>query len=134
MSAGVEGRVVREVAEILETDEARNLLETAQASGSVSTDDIALALDELDLDATQIDDVYRALEDLQIDVVPVAAKTFSISGRAILVKQVTTAGSNCMPLASFNRRIASSKGRPTSRRWSSEVRTWLESSPATPAT
>jgi RNA polymerase primary sigma factor len=38
----------------------------------VSTDEIALALDELDLDATQIDDVYRALEDLQIDVVAVA--------------------------------------------------------------
>ena len=72
MSAGVEGRAVREVADILETDEARNLLETAQASGSVSTDEIALALDELDLDATQIDDVYRALEDLQIDVVGVS--------------------------------------------------------------
>ena len=71
MSAGVEGRVVRDIAEIFETDEARNLLETAQVSGSVSTDEIALALDELDLDATQIDDVYRALEELQIDVVGV---------------------------------------------------------------
>ena len=72
MSAGVEGRAVREVADILETDEARNLLETAQASGSVSTDEIALALDELDLDATQIDDVYRVLEEMQIDVVGVS--------------------------------------------------------------
>jgi len=70
-AAGVEGRGVREVADILETDEARNLLETAQVAGSVSTDEIALALDELDLDATQIDDVYRALEELQIDVVGV---------------------------------------------------------------
>ena len=68
-AAGVEGRVVRELADILETDEARNLLETAQVSGSVSTDEIALALDELDLDATQIDDVYRVLEEMQIDVV-----------------------------------------------------------------
>jgi len=70
-AAGVEGRGVREVADILETDEARSLLETAQVAGSVSTDEIALALDELDLDATQIDDVYRALEELQIDVVGV---------------------------------------------------------------
>ena len=70
-AAGVEGRGVREVADILETDEARNLLETAQVAGSVSTDEIALALDELDLDATQIDDVYRALEEMQIDVVGV---------------------------------------------------------------
>ncbi|HUJ91619.1 MAG TPA: sigma-70 family RNA polymerase sigma factor, partial [Gaiellaceae bacterium] len=70
-AAGVEGRGVREVADILETVEARSLLETAQVAGSVSTDEIALALDELDLDATQIDDVYRALEELQIDVVGV---------------------------------------------------------------
>jgi len=70
-AAGVEGRGVREVADILETDEARNLLETAQVAGSVSTDEIALALDELDLDATQIDDIYRALEEMQIDVVGV---------------------------------------------------------------
>ena len=72
MSAGVEGRSVREVADILETDEARNLLETAQAAGTVSADEVALALDELDLEPTQIDDVFRALEELQIDVVGVS--------------------------------------------------------------
>ena len=72
MSAGVEGRAVREVADILETDEARNLIETAQAAGTVSADEVALALDELDLDPTQIDDVYRALEELQVDVVGVS--------------------------------------------------------------
>ncbi len=72
MSAGVEGRSVREVADILETDEARNLLETAQAAGTVSADEVALALDELDLEPAQIDDVFRALEELQIDVVGVS--------------------------------------------------------------
>jgi RNA polymerase primary sigma factor len=70
--AGVEGRVVRDVADVLETDEARHLLEAASAQGSLSTDEIALALDELDLDAGLIDDFYHALEEMQIDVVAVA--------------------------------------------------------------
>ena len=73
MSAGVEGRAVREVADVLDTDEARGLLESAQLSGSLSADEIAVALDELDLDAGQIDDFYRTLEEMQIDVVGVAA-------------------------------------------------------------
>jgi len=60
----------RDVTDILETDEARHLLETAQASGgSLSAEEIALALDELDLDAVQMDDFYHALEEMQIDVV-----------------------------------------------------------------
>ncbi len=73
MSAGVEGRAVREVADVLDTDEARGLLESAQLSGSLNADEIAVALDELDLDAGQIDDFYRTLEEMQIDVVGVAA-------------------------------------------------------------
>src|SRR5579864_7071297 len=68
MSAGVEGRAVRDVADILETDEARHLLEAATTQGSLSTDEIALALDELDLDAGLLDDFYHALEEMQIDV------------------------------------------------------------------
>jgi RNA polymerase primary sigma factor len=59
------------VADVLETVEARTLLEAAQAAGSVTQDEIALALDELDLDAGQIDDFYRALEEMQVDVVGV---------------------------------------------------------------
>ena len=72
MSAGVESRGVREDADLLETEEARNLLEAAQAAGSVSADELALALDELDLDAAQIDDFYHALEELQVDIVGLA--------------------------------------------------------------
>jgi len=65
-----EGREVRDVSDILETDEGRHLLETAQAAGgSLSQEEIALALDELDLDPGQMDDFYHALEELQIDVV-----------------------------------------------------------------
>jgi RNA polymerase primary sigma factor len=63
----VEGRSA--APEALESDEARNLLEAAQAAGSVSQEEIALALDELDLDAGQIDDFYRTLEELQVEVV-----------------------------------------------------------------
>ncbi len=74
MSAGLEGPSVRDSADILETDEARVLLETAQASGSLSADEIALALDELDLDVAQIDDFYRTLEEMQIDVVAVSVQ------------------------------------------------------------
>ncbi|MGH2935618.1 MAG: sigma-70 family RNA polymerase sigma factor [Gaiellaceae bacterium] len=65
-----ESREIRDVADILETDEARHLLEAAQAAGgSLSTDEIAVALDDLELDAALLDDFYRALEELQIDVI-----------------------------------------------------------------
>ena len=59
----------RAVGDLLETDEARGLLEAAHASGSVNADELALALDELDLDAAQIDDFYHALDELHVDVV-----------------------------------------------------------------
>jgi RNA polymerase primary sigma factor len=68
MAAGA-GRGKAGVADLLETDEARGLIEAAQASGSLTTDEIALALDELELDAGLIDEFYLALEELQIDVV-----------------------------------------------------------------
>ncbi|HEY4411921.1 MAG TPA: sigma-70 family RNA polymerase sigma factor [Gaiellaceae bacterium] len=65
-----EARDVREVADILDTDEARHLLEAAHAAGgSLSSEEIALALDELDLDAAQLDDFYHVLEEMQIEVV-----------------------------------------------------------------
>jgi RNA polymerase primary sigma factor len=55
--------------DVLETDEARSLLEAAQAAGRISAEEIALSLDELDLEPAQLDDVYRALEELQIEIV-----------------------------------------------------------------
>jgi RNA polymerase primary sigma factor len=73
VTRGVEQDGTRELAVILDTVEARTLLESAQAAGTISTDEIALALDELDLDAAQIDDVYRALEELQVEVTGAAA-------------------------------------------------------------
>src|SRR5205823_7540110 len=56
-------------AQVLETEEARILLEAGKESGSLTADEITLALDELDLDAGQIDDFYQALDELQIEVV-----------------------------------------------------------------
>jgi RNA polymerase primary sigma factor len=60
------------VVDILDTEEAKGLLESAQQAGSVTADEIALALDELDLDANQIDDLYHVLEEMQIEVVAAA--------------------------------------------------------------
>jgi RNA polymerase primary sigma factor len=57
------------IAEVLETDEAKGLLEAGRTAGSLSTEEITAALSELELDAAQIDDFYHALEELQIDVV-----------------------------------------------------------------
>jgi RNA polymerase primary sigma factor len=57
------------IAEVLETDEAKGLLEAGRTAGSLSTEEITAALSELELDAAQIDDFYHALEELHIDVV-----------------------------------------------------------------
>jgi RNA polymerase primary sigma factor len=57
------------IGEVLETDEAKGLLEAAREAGSLTTDEIALALGELELDAGQLDDFYHALEEQQIEIV-----------------------------------------------------------------
>ena len=69
--SGSETAVVETRVAVLETEEARNLLEAGQEAGSLSADEITLALDELDLDAGQIDEFYQALDELQIEVVAV---------------------------------------------------------------
>jgi RNA polymerase primary sigma factor len=72
MSGTTETAVVERKASVLDTDEARTLLEAGKEAGSLSADEITLALDELDLDAGQIDDFYQALDELQIEVVAAA--------------------------------------------------------------
>src|SRR5215831_246548 len=59
--------------DVLELEEARSLVEAAQAAGRVSAEEIALSLDELELEPAQIEDVYRALEELQIEIVDTQA-------------------------------------------------------------
>jgi RNA polymerase primary sigma factor len=63
----------KSVSDLLETDDARALLEAGRENGQLSADEIAVALDELDLEPAQIDDFYHALEDLHIEVVAEAA-------------------------------------------------------------
>src|SRR6266566_7751447 len=59
--------------DVLETEEARSLLEAAQAAGRVSAEEIALSLDELELEPAQLEDVYRALEELHVEIVDAGA-------------------------------------------------------------
>ena len=66
-SEGTDAPVAR--FDVLETDEARQLFESGRVSGKVRAEDVAAALDELDLDATQLDAVFSALEEQQIEVV-----------------------------------------------------------------
>ena len=49
----------------------RTLFELGKGAGKLDAEDIALALDELDLDAAQLDEFYTALEEAQVDVVGV---------------------------------------------------------------
>jgi RNA polymerase primary sigma factor len=57
------------VAELLETDEVKGLLDAGKQSGSLSSSDVALAVDELELETLQMDELYQALEELHIEVV-----------------------------------------------------------------
>ena len=69
MSATEEVAAPKGVAELLEREDAKVLLEAGREAGRLGADEIAAALDELDLDPVQIDDFYHALEELQIEVV-----------------------------------------------------------------
>ncbi len=55
--------------DLLESQEGRLLIETGRQSGRIAADAIARAVDELDLDAAQLDELYSALDELQIEVV-----------------------------------------------------------------
>jgi RNA polymerase primary sigma factor len=57
------------VTDVLETDEAKSLIAAAQEAGSIRADEVALALGELELDAAQLDEVFGALEEANVDVV-----------------------------------------------------------------
>jgi RNA polymerase primary sigma factor len=59
----------RPVQDILDTDEARALLAAGQESGTLTSDEIALAFDQLDVEPAQLDEFFVALEEHQIEVV-----------------------------------------------------------------
>jgi RNA polymerase primary sigma factor len=73
---------------VLETEEAKHLLEAGREAGSLSADEITLALDELDLDAAHIDDFYQALDELQIEVV--AAEEEEVVAEEVDAQEVST--------------------------------------------
>jgi RNA polymerase primary sigma factor len=49
------------------------LIASAQETGKLAADDVTVALEELELDAAQMDDFYSRLDELQIEVVEAAA-------------------------------------------------------------
>jgi RNA polymerase primary sigma factor len=55
--------------DVLETDEAKVLIEAGREAGALTTDEIALALEDLDLDVAQLEELYHALEEAHIDIV-----------------------------------------------------------------
>jgi RNA polymerase primary sigma factor len=57
------------VEDVLATDEAQRLLESGLQTGKLDADEVALALDELDLEPAQMDEFYAALDEAQIAVV-----------------------------------------------------------------
>ncbi len=70
LSAADPGTTARPPVEgVLETDEARTLIEAGRVAGKLDAEEIALALDELDLDPAQMDEFYSALDEAQIEVV-----------------------------------------------------------------
>jgi RNA polymerase primary sigma factor len=69
VSATEEAVAARGVKDLLETVDAKALLETGRENGQLTADEIAAGLDELDLEPAQLDDFYHALEELHIEVV-----------------------------------------------------------------
>src|SRR5919108_4098077 len=69
VSATEERVAGRGIKDLLETDDAKALLDAGREHGQLNADEIAVALDELDLEPAQIDDFYHALEELHIEIV-----------------------------------------------------------------
>ena len=62
-------RVRAPVEDVLATDEAQRLLDVGAQTGQLDADEVLLALDELDLEPSQLDEFYAALDEAQIAVV-----------------------------------------------------------------
>ena len=59
----------KRVEDLLDTDEARGLFEAGRENGSLTAEEIALAIDDLELEAGQLDELYQALEEQHIEIV-----------------------------------------------------------------
>jgi RNA polymerase primary sigma factor len=75
VGVGAQGTQRKRVDDVLDTDEARGLIESGRENGTLTAEDIALAFDDLELDTGQLDEFYAALEEQQIEVVSAADDT-----------------------------------------------------------
>jgi len=75
--------------DLMESDEARQLLETGRAAGKLRAEDIALALDELDLDTAQLDEFFVALEEQHIEVVARVEEEEEVEAEAVAAEVST---------------------------------------------
>jgi RNA polymerase primary sigma factor len=66
------------------------LIASAQETGKLATEDVTVALEELELDAGQMDDFYSRLDELQIEVVDGAADTEEELETAVDEREVST--------------------------------------------
>jgi RNA polymerase primary sigma factor len=78
------------ISDLLETDEAKGLLESAEQAGALTMDDIAGALGELELDAGTIDDFYAALDELNVEVVGRDVEVDDDEAEEAAVREVST--------------------------------------------
>ena len=62
------------VTDLLAREDVRNLLEAAQAAGRVDADALVFALEELELEPAQVDEIHRALDELNVEVVSAGAE------------------------------------------------------------
>ena len=75
---------------MLATDEAQRLLESGLQTGRLDADEVALALDELDLEPAQLDEFYAALDEAQIAVVHADEDRPSRRSRSSSAAEITT--------------------------------------------
>ena len=59
---------------VLKHEETRALVRQGQEAGFVTLEDVSSALDELELEPVQLEELYRALEELQIEIFDPAAQ------------------------------------------------------------
>ena len=75
---------------MLATDEAQRLLESGLQSGKLDADEVALALDELELEPAQLDEFYAALDEAQIAVVHAGEADAEVEAEVEAAAEITT--------------------------------------------
>ena len=78
------------IEDVLATDEAQRLLEAGQQTGRLDADEVALALDELELEPSQLDEFYAALDEAQIAVVAAGGNEPELEAPAEVEAEITT--------------------------------------------